>query len=286
MILCFPVSGVDLHLAKPLAKWMRELGPYPRHDALIVWSPEVSASDREEIAVEFRNMGWRTPAKAFQAQIAPHEQNWPLGPNAMFRQTAQMVDRDPSLNRPWYFFEADNTPMMKGWMDALADEYNKDLSKPFLGSLAKTYEIINSTGELNQIGNHMVGTAIYPPLLNRFTRAHLDCRNAFDLAISRDIFKYCRNTEFIQDNWSTANYQWKRQHGRWVIDCGKTELRVKLIGQSLAKPVAPYAQVVHGCKDGSLLQAIRAGHSSLEVRKKPKRRKKSPIPVENSQNIP
>lgn len=263
MILAFPVSHVDLHIALPLAKWMRELGPYPRHEALIVWSSELTPEQREPIAVEFRAMGWKTPAKAFTAQVST--QSWPEAPNELFRATARMIEADPALQKVWYFFEPDNTPLNKGWLDALADEYNRGLSHPFLGYIDTTYEQNNATKDLIKIGNHLVGTAIYPPNLSAFTNAHMECTDAFDLALSRKIISMCRHTKLIHNNWRSCNYRWEERNGRMVMASDVMGLRAQQFGHALNSDVSLDAQVVHGCKDGSLLALLKSGHKPEKV---------------------
>ena len=251
MVIVFPVADRDFDLALPVAKWMRKLGPYPRHDALLVWSEELSSEKREKIADEFRNMGWKDKPRAMVARIL--RQTWPDAPNDIFRQAAKMVAEDPLLKRPWYFMEPDCTPMVNGWADMLAEQYNLDLSRPFLGCIEDTYEKINATGQLVKIGRHMVGPGLYPASLSQFTQAHEYCAAAFDLAISRDIIPHARHTGLIQHNWSTGNYR-KDESGKIV--CDAMPLRFQQHGQPKTMTVNPEAVVVHGCKDSSLLRIL------------------------------
>lgn len=255
MLLVFPVSHTDQAIALELAKWMRELGPYPRHDALIVWSSELPPEQREPIAVEFRAMGWANPPKAFTAQVT--QQSWPEAPNEIFRQTADMVEADPSLHKVWYFFEPDNTPLNRGWLDALADEYNQGLSHPFLGYIDTTWEQDNNTKELIKVGNHMVGTGIYPPNLSAFTTIHRECTTAFDIAMAPQIARFARHTKLIHNNWRSCNYRWEERNGRMVMVSDQMGLREKQFGSALNSDVSLDAQVVHGCKDGSILRLLK-----------------------------
>jgi hypothetical protein len=263
MILVFPVSHVDLHIALPLAKWLRKLGPYPRHEALLCWSSELTPEQREPIAVEFRQMGWKEPAKAFTAQVT--EQSWPEAPNQIFRQCANIIEADPQLRKVWYFFEADNVPLKAGWMDALADEYNQDLSRPFLGYIDTTWERMDSTGQLNKIGNHLSGTALYPPMISQHTHNHLDCLNAFDLAIAQDVVPKARHTKLIHNNWNSFNYRWESRDGKRQLVSDIRNLRAQQFGEAINRPVSEEALVVHGCKDTSLLDLLQAPEKVAEV---------------------
>jgi hypothetical protein len=204
--------------------------------------------------VEFRAMGWKTPAKAFTAQVT--EQKWPEAPNEIFRQCADMVQNDPQLRGVWYFFEPDNVPVKKGWLDMLADQYNTDLSKPFLGYVDTTWERMLNSGQLNKIGEHMVGTGIFPPNLADFTTAHRTCSNAFDLAMAREIITLCRHTKLIHNNWRSRNY--RLENG--VIKSDVLGLREQQFGDAINRDVSPEAIVIHGCKDLSLLNLVKAMH--------------------------
>ncbi len=261
MILVFPVSHVDIRQAVHAAKWMRRLGPYARHDALIAWSSELTPEQKEPLAVEFRAMGWRTPCKGFTAQV--HQQGWPEAPNAIFAQCAEMVAIDPTLQRPWYFFEPDNLPVIPAWLDMLEDEYQQDRTKPFLGCVDVTYEVAHHNGELRQIGNHMVGTGIYPPVLRDFTDLHIGCVDAFDIVMSRDIIHLCRHTKLIHNNWRSCHYRWEKG----ALKSDQAGLLERQFGQALNRDVSPDAVVIHGCKDSSLLHVLSTLHRNPKVLK-------------------
>lgn len=245
-------------LALPLVQWVRTLGPYPRHDCLLAYSEELPPEDREAVAAVIRGCGWKSPARAMQCAVPV--QRWPDAPNAIFRQVADMIAGCPDFQRPWYFMEPDCTPMRKGWADEIADAYNVDTSKPFMGVIDNTYLSDTNTGELLKIGEHLCGTSVYPAALSRYTQRHRNCDNAFDIAIAKDIRPHARRSPLFQDNWSTSNY--RRENGKIV--CSGVTLRVALSGQSLARDVRPEAAVVHGCKDGSLLKLIDAEYQDAQ----------------------
>jgi hypothetical protein len=251
MLIVFPFSKQDLALAIPLMQWMRELGPYDRHNLLLAYSEELSPDEREAVAVNARQCGWAAPPIAFTVRIPT--QQWPDAPNEIFRQAAELIWRTPEFHKAWYFMEPDVTPMREGWADALADEYNRDLSLPFMGVVDTTYSVNSISGELVKTGEHLCGCAVYPPNLSHYTTAHLNATVAFDHAIAPQIRPHARNTPLCQDNWSTGNYH--RSWGRIV--CEPVTFRVALAGRSVTRPVRPDAVVLHGCKDGSLLKLLR-----------------------------
>lgn len=252
MLLVFPVSVVDAQLALDVSEWMRSLGPYSRHKALMAWSSELPVDKRAAIAAHFKAMDWAEPPRAFSVGVKDSEQKWPTAANVIFRECAKMVAQFPQFRCPWFFFEPDCTPMVPGWLDKLADTYNEDITRPFLGRVQDTFNLVG--GERVKVGQHMVGTAIYPPVLEPYTKAHLHPAFAFDHAISRDIAPHWRDTRLIQHNWSTGNYR-RTPEGRIV--CDKVRLRFSQQGQQLDRYVAPETLVLHGCKDGSLIKLLK-----------------------------
>lgn len=245
MLIVFPFSKNDIHLAVPLMAWIRKLGPYPRHDLLLAYSEELSPLQRETVAMNARECGWRTPPVAISANVS--QQSWPTAPNEIFRQCAITAER---MQRPWMFVEPDCTPMRRGWADEIADDYNRD-PRPFLGVVDNTYASLGGAS-LVKIGEHLCGCAVYPPNLRAFTSAHLGCTNAFDHAIAKDVRPHARNCELMQDNWSTGNY---RRDGDQIV-CDPVTLRVALTGRSLTRPIRPGVVFLHGCKDGSLIRLL------------------------------
>jgi hypothetical protein len=273
MLIVFPFSRHDLHLAVPLMAWIRNLGPYPRHDLLLAYSEELTREEREAVAVNARECGWRTPATAFDARIPV--QQWPAAPNAIFAQAATLIWNTPELRKAWMFLEPDATPMRAGWADAIADAYNENLSLPFMGVIDNTYSAYPD-GTLVKTGEHLCGVAVYPPNLATYTQRHLNCTVAFDHAMAPDIRPKARNSPLFQDNWSTGNY---RMDGERIV-CDPITLRVALTGRSITRTVRPESVMLHGCKDGSLIKLLDS--SSDSNRQKPARdveaRKPSRVP--------
>ena len=246
MLIVFPFSKHDLHLAVPLMAWVKCLGPYPRHDLMLAYSEELTALERETVTMTARDCGWRTPPMAIECKIPV--QGWPAAPNAIFAQVAFAV-RD--FNRPWLFMEPDCTPLAKGWADLIADEYNSNQALPFLGVIEDTYVGLGGS-TMQKVGEHLCGCAVYPPNLHAYTQKHRDCANAFDHAIAKDVRPFARNSAVMQDNWSTGNY--RREGGQIVSDA--VTLRVALSGGSMNRPVRQSVAFLHGCKDGSLIRLL------------------------------
>ena len=249
MLIVFPFSKNDLHLAVPLMAWIKRLGPYPRHDLLLAYSEELTLLERETVAMSARECGWRVPPMAIDCKIPI--QRWPEAPNSIFAQVAAAVTQ---FNRPWMFVEPDCTPMVVGWADRIADEYNANPQLPFMGVIADTQMGLGGCS-MQKVGEHLCGCAVYPPNIATYTTAHQTCTSAFDIVMGKFIRPHARNCAIMQDNWSTGNYR-RDENGRIV--CDPANLRVALSGGAVNFPVRPEVVFLHGCKDGSLIRLIAA----------------------------
>lgn len=267
MLLVLPVSHVDLGMALNMAKWAKGLGPYGRHRALIVWAKEIQHHDRRL----FRTLvdGW---GLELVAEIEPvlklDEMGWPAGPNGMFRQTVMHIQRSADLRMPWYFFEADNLPIVPGWLDRIEADYMRTRHQyPCMGVLENSWVEARSGNTVKRIpvGKHLVGTAVYPWELMRFTTAFMSCGNrAFDVVMQNDLVPYyARHTNLIQHNWLTCNYRW--QGDRLVCDAAEGKIPGQK-GYALNHDVViGTSVVVHGCKDGSLLSAMQGREKQVAL---------------------
>lgn len=258
MLLVMPVCNIDLAMARDVSAWMRELGPEPNHRALLVWAPEVGQADRDYILDNFQNTF--SKVNQMQPQFLPNVAGWPDAPNLTFEFAVHYCCADNPLyarGEPWFFFEADQTPMCEGWLDALQEEYRK-LGKPCLGMLEQSWKVRN--GEKLPAGKHLVGTAIYPANFHVLTSKFRGCRTiAFDVAMQDDIVVpgHAAHTNLMMHCWLTDNF---RRNADGDIVCDKREGRLAgQIGFSLDRTIPKDSGVVlvHGCKDGSLLRLLR-----------------------------
>jgi len=166
MLLVFPVSHRDEPLAIDIAQWIAELGPYEGHDALLFFSPRVSQDGRDKIESSFRKCFASVSLRVLPSEVS----GWPQGPNAMFKDVCGFIRNHPTLgNSGWYFFEPDNTPMCRGWLDKIALEYARE-GKPFCGVKHVTLLVNRRTGQPLPQGFHMVGTGIYPKDVTKYSK--------------------------------------------------------------------------------------------------------------------
>ena len=253
MLLVFPVSKADHDLAVKLAGWMAELGGVHGHPILLAYAPSCPEPSREALV----SLLSRCTERFHQVKLPVFaEVGWPGSPNLMFKSTALYVERAPEFarERGWYFFEPDCTPTAPGWLDALAEEYRK-CGTPFFGVRHHT-RLTNAQGVERIDGDHMVGTGIYPIRLSDYFKLHrflgTDTK-PFDVFLQWAVQKAgLTHTELIQHNWGSRLYE--RSGGKIICK--------PLPGKDLVSifdPVRDNAVVVHGCKDGTLIDVLRGG---------------------------
>ena len=247
MLIVIPVTKSDQHLAVPLLSLMVKLGGVRPHKILFEFSSLISGDLRSELHELGAQCG-----EIFSRELkTTDERGWPRSANSVFSETALHVFEEKSYGeKSWYFFELDNTPMCRGWVQKLQDEY--ELARlPCMGVVNKT---IRGTAELRkQDGSHLVGTSIYPADL--WSRVKL-CRHInmltdpFDVVMQWETVKISHHTELIQHSWGTHKYSKKGAR----IECKAVANRPG--SSDYANPGSPRAVVVHGCKDSSLAKLV------------------------------
>lgn len=102
---------------------------------------------------------------------APHETGWPAGANTAW-QTCALHVGDTS-KEPWFWWEADATPLKPGWLTAIEQAYLVG-GRPFGG------HVVHGMG-------HMNGVAVYPPMVAKYCPKALYCRAApFDVMLREE----------------------------------------------------------------------------------------------------
>lgn len=249
MLLVFPVSKADLHLATLLAGHLEALGGLGRHKLLLVGTlqtKEEAAALRDRLAPLFAEAALFVPSSEC-------ELGWPQSANHLWSRTVSYLQHTGN-QEAWYWFEADNTPIREDWLDAIEEEYNQS-GKPYLGAVQVTRMLDRATGQFVKAeGEHVIGTGVYPrdfstrSLLWSYVRTD-DGPNVepFDVYLRHEIRPQTAVSKLIHNNWRTQNYE---IGPKGEIYCDPID------DLSVYGPVPAAAAVVHGCKDGSLLEAL------------------------------
>ena len=253
MNIVFAYHSGDCELALESAKAIAEQGLNTSHRATLCCTegtpllPQIT----EELRKAFPEVGRIVAQDGFNG--------WPLGPNQMFSDACSHCYR---YEDPWYFWEPDCVPMVKGWVDRLEEEFNKDTGK-IMGCLIE--------GGVAPSGKTMykliVGSAVYPP---KFLNECKIAANLYNYNIyfkDRDVIpepwdvrcrwgflKQGRNTDLIKAYWKSCNYQ--RRGESIVFSAENSEAQDVQEVTCPDRTVSPEAVVVHGCKDGSLHRMI------------------------------
>lgn len=249
MLIALPVSQADSKLALQLVEFIAGLGGIRPHKWFLAFAESCPDSHRKSIELQAARSG-DIAASVILEKIT--EKGWPLSCNAMFGAVARLIAKAGAYGEPcWYFFEADNTPLVPQWADILQAEYTK-AKMPCMGYLNDT-NLRRPSGVRYVDGQHLVGTGIYPP------NFYYDCRlmkflgnaaRAFDVYLQWEVVPQTHPTnELIQHNWITEKY---KKVGSDIL-CSSKAAHTK---GAYSKAVRSDAVVLHGCKDGSLMKLL------------------------------
>jgi hypothetical protein len=248
MTVVLPISHVDADLARVLAGWLEEIDEDSYLDkTIVVFVSQRAEPVFDDVKDSLRKVFGRVEKVVQKVEV---EKGWPISPNAMFREVAYYINGHPEFSQqPWYFFEPDNTPTRRGWLNEFVEEYNNS-GKSFMGCVHATLYKNNDTGEIVETWPHMVGTGVYPgDFVRRSLLMRYPCDTPFDVYLQGEVIPDAHDiTGLLQHNWGTHSYS--NNKGRIVC-------KAKALPNYFAKYVKQKAAVVHGCKDSSLIKVLR-----------------------------
>lgn len=262
MLLVFPVSRSDAELALKLAEWIAELGNVATHECLVVAPPNEAQVAERIVGIlrpQFKMVYLFTTEKN-------HDLGWPSSPNFMFQSAGNFLVRKNNT-QPWYWLEADNTPMHENWLNDVATEYNLS-GKPFMGVVEFGRMKCPKTGEMIRADvAHMNGNGVYPARWAMtspvFQTIHTFKEGSpFDLYLRYELNGHTHPSKTLFNNWKTRGYT-RLPDG---------SLASKAIDEAHPpKEIPSGVAVVHGCKDGSLLELLKKERLAPKpVSRKPK----------------
>ena len=230
MLVVIPVCHKDEALVLKNLEWVAEL------DGQV---------DRKVLVTYPRGFDWTTigiKAREVFGDISFHEYDewagdpkWPHPQNWAWQSTARSL---ANQDLPWLWWEADSTPVQKGWFDVIREEY-KAGGKPFMGCI---------TDPINGNQPHMNGVGVYPANIAEYSTNAMLCRAApFDIVIWPD----------IQGRTHRANHL-IQHHCR--VNGDSTHFPTSA---SVDDIVHPGVVLFHRCKDGSLIDRLRERNTSI-----------------------
>jgi predicted GH43/DUF377 family glycosyl hydrolase len=229
MLVVIPVCAKDEALVLKNLDWVKELDGLIPAEAIIS-SPEefdvkpvLNCIGRQCTVIRYPEWGG-TPKW-------PHPQNW------AWQSTARAMSEQ---KLPWLWWEADSTPLVKGWYDIIKSEYASG-GKPFMGCI---------TERINGWEPHMNGVGVYPADVASYSVNAMLCRSApFDIVAWRDTAQYTHRANHIIQH-----------HCR--EDGDSTHFPDQASVESI---VHPGVVLFHRTKDGSLIDRLRDPKSVSEI---------------------
>jgi hypothetical protein len=214
--------------------WMVELDSQNQFDCLIAHDPTLGPAWLSRL---------RPAAQRAFRQVnefvypRPVRENWPDAADTAFQATAQHIQA--VHHRPWFWFEADCVPLKPGWLPSLWLEY-QNCGQPIMGS------VVPGMGHIN-------GTAIYPPNFANLSPRAMAAGGgtAWDTDMTPDLVGRthdCSRSFF---------HAWGQAADGSLHPCSGPPPH---FGSTLAvdKWIPRDAVLFHRCKDGSLIDQLRA----------------------------
>lgn len=268
--LVMPVSQRDVNQLAANVDLIRALGGVPRHHIMLL--PTRSVIPHAYQAAE-RLKAWAASVEV----IEWGEENYntqPLAGNMMWQHAVEENLKKYALGEriPWFFMEADCTPLCEGWADKMESEYGlsgcffmgTQMDSRFITGKDKDGKLTFTTkryieGQPENIP-FMIGSSIYPIDVHVATQGvwRMPRGEAWDKMLRYYWNRSLHVTRLIQGQFRTINF--REVDGKIICDDSpeNIEEQYKLSGE-----VSPDAVVHHGCKDGSLAKIIRSRCSEL-----------------------
>jgi hypothetical protein len=244
LLAVIPYHAGDIKGAKNLLTFIIELGGCLKHSCLLVADAAVDKSERSEVLA----LAQRSFSSSGSLPVVARPVGFP--PNFMFLSAARHIMQ--CHKSAWLWLEPDCVPLVPGWLDALATEYDSS-TKRFMGCLV----------ESTQPGVpkvHLPGCSIYPPdAYPHFEEIESLKREivAWDMESAASIVPRSANTKLIQHFWG------KRNLPPTFVELKRTDLNYPENALDLTF-LKPEAVLFHRNKDGTLLRLIQ------EMRRKKK----------------
>jgi hypothetical protein len=257
VLIVVPISNSDRNLLPRVEEAFAAFSPGSGHKLLVVGSPNVSSWVNQAAQNLSKYFAGNAKTYIFDMDCGL---GWPGACNYYFQQVAWFIPAN--YDEPWLWFELDTTPMRAGWLDEI-DSAIQPLITPSLnsGSLPRYFGVKEPTyleyqgGLMPDAGHQMAAVGVYPAHMDDVLslRAVSATNIPWNTFLRWYFMPYFQELPLFQNNWQTANYH--REKG----DKGK------ILCDSVAKwawdvhfnnPISSKAALVHGCKDGTLLDVL------------------------------
>lgn len=229
MIIAFTTYQGDVDRLIEQLHWCEKLGEQKDHDALIVADCGTDASKVQEA----RNIARRVFKSAIIVTNEKHTAGWVEGPRSLFVAASKYA---ANSGQPFLLMEPDAIPLKSGWLDTLAEAYERSGAQ-YMGHVYAC----NLPGSPESI---MSGIGVYPPSVYELA-LKLCANQAWDVELAPALFGVARNTPLIFHFWGEKN--------RPPTFANEGVEGTEVFGLSR---LPKYAVIFHRNKDGTLIHQL------------------------------
>ena len=256
MLLCIPVSLSDAKNIPALEKAFEVFPPGSGHRLLVIGSPNASGSVEKTAQNLSKHFAGNASTYVFDLDC---DMGWPSACNYYFQQAAWFIGSN--YDEPWLWYELDTTPTRTGWLDEIddmvkslvVDAKNQGTRPPRYFGASEPACLEHQGTLMPNAGKQMAAVGVYPSNMDDVLslRAISATNIVWNTFLRWYFMPWFAELPLIQNNWQTARYRLGKDGAiesdsvaRWAWDV------------HFNKPLRQEAALVHGCKDGSLLDIL------------------------------
>jgi hypothetical protein len=270
MLVVIPVSQSDVKLIAQTEQAFEIFPPGSGHSLLVVGSPEVEEEVQQLAQSLAQHFAGHSNTFIFDGD---NNQGWPTACNFYFQSVAFQIPNVLAPGESWLWYELDCTPVRENWLDEIAQAVEtaktdalRENRQPafYFGVREKTHlELGGRLMPADEAGFQMAAVGVYPSemsglvvTLPTITATNQPWYTFIRWYVAYDFF---HPLALIQNNWRTAAYE------RVADGTIKCQSRANWAWDiHFNKDIAPETVLVHGCKDGSLLELFAAEHELVK----------------------
>jgi hypothetical protein len=273
MLLVLPVSLADYKSLPTVEKAFEMFPPGSGHKLLVIGSPNVSKQVKDASQSLCQHFAGNGSTFIFDLDC---NLGWPTACNTYFQQAAFYLAG--GSDDSWLWFEIDSTPTRAGWLDEIenavhfmkANAQSEGRNPPrYFGASEPARLEFQGTLQPNA-GMQMAAVGVYP--INMEDVLSLRAISATNIVwytfLRWYVMPFFAELPLIQNNWQTARYRRAEGGGLECDSVAKWAWDVHF-----NHPIRSGAVLVHGCKDGTLLDCLMEG-PVLEAVSEPTRAEK------------
>lgn len=237
LLVVIPVHSGDIDQALKLVAWIADLGPAPEHSCLIVRDATVGENQSNELK------SWCSRIFAYTHRLEMKTNKpYPGAATQMFKAASEKIE--DSFKTPFLWLEPDSVPLVTGWLNILAEAYAA-CPKRYFGPL------IGNNGDDRFPSKHLNGVSIYPHDSAKDLKPYFPSDKSWDIISHQTTVRMAQDTDLIQQFWGPD-----RATPPTFREYPRTEEEPK----NICTPsfIRDGAVLFHRCKDGSLIDVLRA----------------------------